>query len=292
MRRSIVLAVAAVVLAAGSAGAQATIRPGMTSDQVRATFGAPATARAAGDWTYWYYHNGCPVRCGSDDVVFFQNDRVVAAVLRTARRRFAGPAADEALSRAEGRATGVDSEQRVNDAPAGEGPARVGGVRVEGAQPSGEVIITPSRTDEADRDRPQAREGRPGEPSTIVISTPENAEAATVVTPVRSDPAPAPAGREAGALGNVIADEPAPARNPPAVDNPLPTGAPERTGRDATPLGNILGDDEPAPAENTEAADTRGQTSIDRKHERNVRDRQNEMTATERARRNDRPRNP
>lgn len=278
MRRSMLLAMAAVALAAGSASAQATIQPGMTTDQVRATFGDPATARAAGDWTYWYYHNGCPVRCGSDDVVFFQNDRVVAAVLRTARRRFAGPAADEAISRAEGGATGVGSEQRVNDAPAGEGPARVGGVRVEGAQPSGEVIITPSRTDDADRDRPQAREGRPGEPSTIIISSPENAESATVVTPVRSDPAPQ--------------GEPA-VENPPAVDaNPLPTAEPAPTGRDATPLGNVLADDDPAPAENTEAADTRGQTSIDRKNERNVRDRQNEMTATERARRNDRPRNP
>ncbi|HEU0299739.1 MAG TPA: outer membrane protein assembly factor BamE, partial [Longimicrobium sp.] len=267
----ILLAAAAVALAAGSAGAQATIRPGMTTDQVRATFGAPATSRAAGDWTYWYYHNGCPVRCGSDDVVFFQHDRVVAAVLRTARRRFAGPAADEAISRAEGGATGVGSEQRVNDAPAGQGPARVGGVRVDGAQPAAEVIITPARPTDEDRDRPQAREGRPGEPSTITISSPENAEAATVVTPVRSDPAPA--------------------ENPPAVDaGPLPTAEPAPTGRDAGPLGNILG--EPAPAANTEAADTQGQTSIDRKNERNVRDRQNEVTATERARRNDRPRNP
>ena len=269
MKRTILLAAAGVVLAAGGAAAQATIRPGMTTDQVRATFGAPATARAAGDWTYWYYHNGCPIRCGSDDVVFFQNDRVVAAVLRTARRRFAGPAADEALGAAE------DADARLNDAPPGEGArVRVGGVRVDGAQPSGEVIIVPSRADDADRDRPQAREGRPGEPSTIVISSPENAEAATVLTPVRSDAAPA------------AARDPAQPENPPAVDaNPLPTA------RDAGALGNILGDD-PAPAANTEAADTRGQTSIDRKHERNVRDRQNEVTATERARRNDRPRNP
>jgi hypothetical protein len=278
MKRTILLAAAGVVLAAGTAAAQATIRPGMTTDQVRSTFGAPATSRAAGDWTYWYYHNGCPVRCGSDDVVFFQNDRVVAAVLRTARRRFAGPAADDALGAAQ------DGAARKDDAPASEGPrARVGGVRVEGAQPSGEVIIVPTRSQDADRDRPQAREGRPGEPSTITISSPENAGAATVVTPLRRDPAPARTGDD---------DPPAPAENPPAVDaNPLPTAAPAPTGRDAGPLGNILAADSAA-ARNTEAADTQGQTSIDRKNERNVRDRQNEMTATERARRNDRPRNP
>ncbi|HEU4885271.1 MAG TPA: hypothetical protein VFT45_23620, partial [Longimicrobium sp.] len=102
MKKSMLLAGAAMLLSAAAtpAMAQITISPGMTTTQVRERFGAPATTRAQGDWTYWYYLNGCPVRCGSDDVVFFQNDRVVAAVFRTSRRRFAGPAADDALGAA------------------------------------------------------------------------------------------------------------------------------------------------------------------------------------------------
>ncbi|HYW13424.1 MAG TPA: hypothetical protein VE871_15800, partial [Longimicrobium sp.] len=62
---------------------------------------------------------------------------------------------------------------------------------------------------------------------------------------------------------------------------------------DATPLSTVeAGADDPAPAANTEATDTRGQTSVDRKNERTTRDRSNEQTATERARRNDRRGNP
>ena len=70
----------------------------------------------------------------------------------------------------------------------------------------------------------------------------------------------------------------------PAVDGPLPTSAP------AVRLENEsqLRAREPAAAENTEAADTRGETSIDRKTRRNQTDRGHEPTATERARRNDR----
>ncbi|HEU0055578.1 MAG TPA: hypothetical protein VFQ39_20460 [Longimicrobium sp.] len=97
MRKSIVLAAALVVTAAAPAVAQRTIAAGMTPAQVRTAFGAPATTRVAGEWAYWYYQNGCPRRCGSDDVVFFHDDKVVAAVLRTGARRFSGPAANRAL---------------------------------------------------------------------------------------------------------------------------------------------------------------------------------------------------
>ncbi|HEX2204115.1 MAG TPA: outer membrane protein assembly factor BamE, partial [Longimicrobium sp.] len=99
MKKTMLLAAALLAAPADGAAAQGTISPGMTAEQVRASFGAPATTRAAGEWTYWYYHNGCPNRCGSDDVVFFRDQRVVAAVLRTPRRRFAGPGASDALER-------------------------------------------------------------------------------------------------------------------------------------------------------------------------------------------------
>ncbi len=137
---------AAALLALGAAApalGQAVIAPGMSEDEVRARFGAPATTRTDGAWTYLFYHNGCPVRCGSDDVVFLRDGKVVAAVLRTAARRVQGPAADDALSGAggredNGRPTGADMRGETT-APVTrirgdreDGPARVGGIRVDG----------------------------------------------------------------------------------------------------------------------------------------------------------------
>jgi hypothetical protein len=214
----------------------------MTPAQVQSEFGAPATTRDAGEWSYWYYHNGCPVRCGSDDVVFFQNGRVVTAVLRTARRRYAGPSTGQSLQATDDGTSAVSAGSQ----PAA-GQVIVGGVRVEGGTPpSAGVIIIPAPADAPDQEQGTpvpAREGRPGEPSITVIERSE----ASIVAPT------GPARR--GVLSGVDED-----------------------------------DDEAAPAENTEATDTRGQTSIDRKNERN--ERENQPTATERARRNDRRGNP
>jgi hypothetical protein len=267
MKKSMLLAGAALLLAAATpAPAQNTISPGMTTAQVHERFGAPATTRAQGDWTYWYYLNGCPVRCGSDDVVFFQNDRVVAAVLRTSRRRFAGPPADDALGAAADNAPAADAEGR----------ARVGTVRVESAAPARPAPDVPVN---------QPREGQPGEPSTIVITQPDPAPADRAAPPV-----PVNQAREgqAGEPSTIVITTPqadAAGTSAPAVDGPLP-----QTAAPGVPPGNAS-QLTPNPAENTEAADTRGETSIDRKNRRVRRDRANEPTATERARRND-ARNP
>jgi hypothetical protein len=247
MKKAMLLALGAMAMAAVPAAGQ-TIAQGMTPAQVRSEFGAPATARDAGAWTYWYYHNGCPNRCGSDDVVFFQNERVVAAVLRTSRRRYQGPQADDALRATDDGTSAV----RVNAEPDA-GTVIVGGVRVDGAAPpppDDEGRTRVRRPAAVDGTPVRAREGRPGEAPTIVIGG--------------GEPAP----------GTVAAPATAPAV-------------------DATPLSTVdAGADDPAPAANTEATDTRGQTSVDRKNERTTRDRSNEQTATERARRNDRRGNP
>jgi hypothetical protein len=258
MKKSMLMAAAALAFAAAPAAGQ-TIAQGMSRAEVQREFGAPAATREAGEWTYWYYHNGCPRRCGSDDVVFFQNDRVVTAVLRTQRRRYSGPRADDALQATDDGTSGV----RVDgDAPAG--TAVVGGIRVEngvrvegGAAPArAGVIVVPAPADDEVRGTPvPAREGRPGEPSTIVIGS-GDPQAGTVTAPAAT-PANVPA---------VDADDLSPAPADAAADT--------------------------APAANAEATDTQGQTSIDRKNQRNQRDRRNEPTATERARRNDRRGNP
>jgi hypothetical protein len=157
MKLRLFLAATAVLAAAASpALAQAVVSEGMSAEQVRGAFGAPATVRAQGDWQYWYYHNGCPNRCGSDDVVFFREGRVVAAVLRTQRRRFSGPRANDALEPydnvgpASGMVVGRDEQAPVRmevirrprpdaaeieaggaDRDEPREPVRVGGVRVE-----------------------------------------------------------------------------------------------------------------------------------------------------------------
>ena len=169
-----------------------TISAGMSADQVRATFGAPATTREEGGWAYWFYHNGCPVRCGSDDVVFFREGRVVAAVLRTSARRFSGPRASDALEPYDdvSAAGGVEAEAPVNMGRIGrprdpnerqeedeEAPARVGGIRVEpGSAREGEGGSTIIRRPEDDRgglpaERPEPvgglRRGVTAEPDTL-----------------------------------------------------------------------------------------------------------------------------
>ena len=145
------MAVAAALAAtlAGSAAAQrGMIGQGMTPAQVRDIFGAPARTREAGEWSYWFYANGCPVRCGSDDVVFFHQDKVVAAVLRSSRRMMSGPAAAEALEHAGGDIDADAIRAQAGEAAPARGPARI---RVRGR----------SRAEaEAEEDAGAARVGR------------------------------------------------------------------------------------------------------------------------------------
>ncbi|HET7460181.1 MAG TPA: hypothetical protein VFJ82_02995 [Longimicrobium sp.] len=193
MKAKLAIAAALLVFSALPAAAQRVISPGMTPDQVRGTFGAPARTRGEGDWSYWFYSNGCPNRCGSDDVVFFRDDRVVAAVLRTrARRISSGPAAD-ALEQAGGNAG--SQAIRLNAAPAnamddhgvGNGraperifvkgrsrdrngeptddspPARVGGVSVEsGAQGQVRDVVAPPARSGSDQAQGQSTVIRTG----------------------------------------------------------------------------------------------------------------------------------
>ncbi|HEX2187689.1 MAG TPA: outer membrane protein assembly factor BamE, partial [Longimicrobiaceae bacterium] len=101
--RTILLAAAAAALLPSAPAAAQTVRAGMTETQVRSALGEPAVARRSDDgWSYLFYQNGCAVRCGSDDVVFLRDGRVVTAVFRTPRRSFAGPAPAAVLEGASG----------------------------------------------------------------------------------------------------------------------------------------------------------------------------------------------
>lgn len=83
--------------AAAPAVAQRTVGVGMTEAEVVSALGTPSSVRQAGPWTYLFYGNGCSPRCGSADVVFLQEGRVVTALFRTRARSFSGPAPAVAL---------------------------------------------------------------------------------------------------------------------------------------------------------------------------------------------------
>ena len=70
--------------------ATGTVTPGMSREEVIATWGPPVAERTAGGWTYLYYRNGCEVTCGTFDVVFLENGQVVDAIVRWPGHEYAG----------------------------------------------------------------------------------------------------------------------------------------------------------------------------------------------------------
>lgn len=129
-RRLLFLAAGLAALLLPAPASAQTVRAGMTEAQVRSTLGAPAAVRRADDWSYLFYLNGCAVRCGSDDVVFLREGRVVTAVFRTPRRRFQGPAPTQVLEdqpsagpRIIGRPAGTPAAREA-------APAEVTGIRM------------------------------------------------------------------------------------------------------------------------------------------------------------------
>ena len=83
---------ALTTLAAVSVGAQTvpTIDPGMTQTQVVEKLGQPLSVRTYGSFTYLLYKNGCEKKCGMNDLVVLDSDKVVDAVFRSSARKYAG----------------------------------------------------------------------------------------------------------------------------------------------------------------------------------------------------------
>ena len=67
-----------------------TVAPGMSEADVVAMWGAPVARSRIGAMTYLYFPNGCERSCGTMDVVFLENDRVVDAVLRWPGHGYSG----------------------------------------------------------------------------------------------------------------------------------------------------------------------------------------------------------
>jgi hypothetical protein len=67
-----------------------TVAPGMTRDDVVAVWGVPVAERTEGNHTYLYFRNGCEVTCGTFDVVFLDDNKVVDAIVRGAGHTYSG----------------------------------------------------------------------------------------------------------------------------------------------------------------------------------------------------------
>ena len=90
-----------VVAVAGNAGAQASIDPGMTRDQVVAKLGRPTSEHSSGSATFLYYKNGQERKMGMSDMVALDSGKVVDAVFRSSARRYTGRSSSPAPVSAE-----------------------------------------------------------------------------------------------------------------------------------------------------------------------------------------------
>ena len=78
-----------------------TVRPGMTANEVVATWGPPVVDRVAGNWTFLYFRNGCEQACGTFDVVMLEGGQVVDAIVRGFGHTYAGVSSSPADRAAE-----------------------------------------------------------------------------------------------------------------------------------------------------------------------------------------------
>jgi hypothetical protein len=96
MRRLIALALLCAPAALAAQERAHTVSPGMTRTQVIAALGAPATERAASEYTYLFYRNSCGRACGMNDLVILRSDSVVDAIFRSPERHYAGTSSSPA----------------------------------------------------------------------------------------------------------------------------------------------------------------------------------------------------
>jgi hypothetical protein len=73
-----------------AASSAVTIDAGMTRAEVVARLGAPAAERTSGSHSYLFFGNGCPLSCGTDDLVILQDGRVSDAIFRGGARHYSG----------------------------------------------------------------------------------------------------------------------------------------------------------------------------------------------------------
>jgi len=252
MKAKLTIAAALLMFSALPAAAQRVISAGMNPGQVRGTFGTPARTREEGEWTYWFYSNGCPNRCGSDDVVFFRNEQVVAAVLRGRARRISAPPAADAIAQAGGSAG--SGAIRLNAAPAndGDGPGN------DFSRRPPERIIVKGRSRDRDDDPDNDSEVVDQGPARVGGVSVEPGSA--VAPPARSGSDAARSGQGTIIRGGAVVDggEGGATRGL----SRSPTGAQGTNGRTVTGSGPITAGGQPA-VELTDSTQTARATNVD-----------------------------
>ena len=144
MRRTLFVALFALVAPAVGAQTAGSIDPGMTKAQVIEHLGAPASERVAGSYTYLFYKNGCERECGMSDLVVLKDDAVVDAVFRAIERTYSGTSSSPISRRPEPSGSGSlrvagDSSRKVTGA--------VVGVEVNSAPAAKPELSEPARPD-------------------------------------------------------------------------------------------------------------------------------------------------
>jgi hypothetical protein len=75
-----------------------TVAPGMAEKDIYSLWGPPVAVRRQGDMTFLYFRNSCEYTCGTLDVVFLQNGKVVDAVLRWPGHGYSGQSSSPAAT--------------------------------------------------------------------------------------------------------------------------------------------------------------------------------------------------
>ena len=92
IRRLLPALAVAVVMTTRAEAQAATVRPGMTADEVKSAWGAPSAERTRGSFTYLTFPTACLPGCGTHDIVILQDGKVVDAIARSNGRRYEGNA--------------------------------------------------------------------------------------------------------------------------------------------------------------------------------------------------------
>ena len=92
IRRVLLAFIVAAAVTVRAEAQSATVRPGMTADEVKGAWGAPSAERTRGDFTYLTYPTACLPGCGTHDIVILQDGKVVDAIARSNGRRYEGNA--------------------------------------------------------------------------------------------------------------------------------------------------------------------------------------------------------
>jgi len=111
--------VAAFTLPSAAVVAQqlATIDPGMTRAQVVARLGEPLSSRMFDGHMYLLYRNGCEKKCGMNDLVVLDSDKVVDAIFRSSTRRYTGTSSSPHMISAAAAKKGPDAPPRPLTVP-------------------------------------------------------------------------------------------------------------------------------------------------------------------------------